>query len=31
MGPDKDAVGLQHVAFKVGDDMDALKQAKRDL
>jgi catechol 2,3-dioxygenase len=22
---------LQHVAFKVGDDIDALKQTKRDL
>ena len=31
VGPDKKAVGLQHVAFKVGDDIDALKQAKRDL
>ena len=31
VGPDKKGVGLQHVAFKVGDDIDALKQAKRDL
>jgi hypothetical protein len=31
VGPDKKAFGLQHVAFKVGDDIDALKQAKRDL
>ena len=25
---DDKAVGLQHVAFKIGDDLDALKQAK---
>ncbi len=29
--PDGAAVGLQHVAFKIGDDLDVLKRAKADL
>lgn len=30
-GSPGDAVGLQHVAFKIGDEFDTLKQAKQDL
>lgn len=36
VGPDapgtvREAVGLSHVAFKIGDDIDVLKQAKAEL
>ena len=30
-GPDENGIGLQHVAFKIGDTVDALKDAKTEL
>lgn len=29
--PDENGIGLQHVAFKIGDDLDDLKKAKTEL